>query len=146
MERSGLVSRPWNAVVQRPARQIPAHPKRCLNTLVVAGKVSERAIPHTPIEELCSFVPRAHFQIDLEYARYDGAFLEPLEKLAPEPCSSIGRSHGEKVQVRVVVSVAHDRKPGNVTVNARDEDVNIGCANTRGYPHRCPTPPETVFD
>jgi hypothetical protein len=52
--------------------------------LVVAGKVHERVIAHTLIEELGSFVPRAHFQGDAEYARYDGAFLEPLKKLASD--------------------------------------------------------------
>jgi len=114
--------------------------------LVVAGKVNERAIAQTLIEELCSFVPRAHFQGDAEYPRYDGAFLEPLEKFASDACSSIGWSHGEKVQVCVLVSVAHDPKPRNVLVNACDEYVNIGGANTRCYPHRCPTPSETVLN
>jgi hypothetical protein len=52
--------------------------------LVVAGKVNEGAIAHALIEELGSFVLRAHFQGDAEYARYDGAFLEPLEKLASD--------------------------------------------------------------
>jgi hypothetical protein len=50
--------------------------------LVVAGKVNECAIAQTLIEELRSFVSRAHFQGDAEYARYDGALLEPLKKLA----------------------------------------------------------------
>jgi hypothetical protein len=114
--------------------------------LVVAGKVNERAIAHTLIEEMGSFVPRAHFQGDAEYARYDGAFLEPLKELASDARSSIRRRHREKVQVCVVVSVAHDRKPSNVLVNACDEYVNIGSANTRRYPRRCPTPPQTVFN
>jgi hypothetical protein len=114
--------------------------------LVVTGKVNERAIAHPLIEELCSFVPGAHFQGDAEYARYDGALLEPLKKLASDACSSIGRSHSEKVQVRVIITVAHDRKASNVVVNARDEDVDIGGANARGYPHRRPTPAETVFN
>jgi hypothetical protein len=114
--------------------------------LVVTGKVNERAIAHTLIEELGSFVLSSHFQGDLEYARYDAAFLEPLKKLASDACSSIGRSHSEKVQVCVVVTVTHDRKPSNVIVNACDEYVDIGSANTRGYPHRRPTPPETVFN
>ena len=135
-----------NSVVQRPMRQLSAHPKRCLDTLVIAGKVNEGAITHTLVEELGSFVPRAHFQGDAEYARYDGAFLEPLKKLASDACSSIGRSHSQKVQVCVVVSVAHDRKPSNVIVNACDEHVNIRGANARGYPHRRPTPAETVFN
>jgi hypothetical protein len=52
--------------------------------LVVAGKVNEGAIAHALIEELGSFVLRAHFQGDAEYARYDSAFLEPLEKLASD--------------------------------------------------------------
>jgi hypothetical protein len=52
--------------------------------LVVARKVNERAIAQTLIEELCSIVLRAHFQSDAEYARYDSAFLEPLEKLASD--------------------------------------------------------------
>jgi hypothetical protein len=52
--------------------------------LVVAGKVSERAIAYTLIKELCSLVPGAHFQGDAEYARYDSAFLEPLEHLAAD--------------------------------------------------------------
>src|SRR5262245_12225095 len=117
-------------------RQISAHPKRCLNTLVVTGKVNEDAITHTLIEELSPFVSRAHFQGDAEYSRYDGAFLEPLKKLASDACSSIGRSHSEKVQVCVVVSVAHDCKPSNVMVNPCDEHVNIRRANARGYPHR----------
>jgi hypothetical protein len=114
--------------------------------LIVAGKLNQRAIAHALIEELGSFVLRAHFQGDAEYAGYDGAFLEPLEKLASDACSSIRRSHGEKVQVRVVVSVAHDRKPGNVIVTTCDEHVDIGGANTRRDPHRCPTPLETVLD
>jgi hypothetical protein len=114
--------------------------------LIVSGKVNERAITHALIEELGSLVLSAHFQGDLEYARYDTAFLEPLKKLASDACSSIGRSHGEKVQVCVGVSVAHDPKPSNVIVNARDEYVDIGSANTRGYPHRRPTPAETIFN
>jgi hypothetical protein len=108
--------------------------------------VNERAITHALIEELGSLVLSAHFQGDLEYARYDTAFLEPLKKLASDACSSIGRSHGEKVQVRVVVAVAHDRKPGHFLANACDQHVNIGGANTRGYPHRRPTPAETIFN
>ena len=127
-------------------RQLSAHPKRCLDTLVIAGKVNEGTITHTLVEELGSFVPRAHFQGDAEYSRYNGAFLEPLKKLASDACSSIGRSHCQKVQVCVVVSVTHDRKPSNVIVNACDEHVNIGGANARGYPHRRPTPAETVFN
>jgi hypothetical protein len=114
--------------------------------LVVAGKVNERAIAHTLIEELGSFIPGAYFQRDAEYARYDGAFLEPLKKLASDAQSSKGRSHSEKVQVCVVVAITHDRKPGNFLVNACDEYVNIGGANTRCYPHRCPTPSQTVFN
>jgi len=114
--------------------------------LVVTGKVNERTIAHTLIEEVGSFVLGAHFQGDAEYARYDGAFLEPLKKLASDACSSIGRSHSEKVQVCVVVSVAHDRKPSNVLVNACDEYVNFGGANTRYYPLGCPTPSETVLN
>ena len=51
-----------NSVVRRFARQISAHSERCLNTLVVAGKVSERAIAHTLIEELGSFICLPHFQ------------------------------------------------------------------------------------
>jgi len=52
--------------------------------LVVAGKVNEHAVAHTLIEELSSFIPGAYFQSDVEYARYDGAFLEPLKKLASD--------------------------------------------------------------
>src|SRR5262245_27569237 len=127
-------------------RQISAHPRRSLNTLVIAGKVNEGAITHTLVEELGSCVLRAHFQGDTEYARYDAAFLEPLKKFASDACSSIGRSHSQKVQVCVVVAEAHNRKPSNVIVNGGDEHVNIGGANARGYPHRRPTPPETVFN
>jgi len=108
--------------------------------------MNERAIAHTLIKEMGSFVPRAHFQGNAEYARDDGAFFEPLEKLASDACSSIRRSHSEKVQVCVVISVAHDRKPGNVTVNACDEYVDIGSTDTRRYPRRCPAPPETVLN
>jgi hypothetical protein len=129
-----------NFVVYGARRQISGHPERGLNTLVVAGKLSERAIAQTLVEELGSLVPGPHFQGDPEYACDDGAFLEPLEKLAPDACPSIPRNHREKVQVRVVIAVAHDRKPGNPIVNARDHHVNILGANTRGYSHRCPTP------
>jgi hypothetical protein len=114
--------------------------------LIVSGKVNERGIAHALIEELGSFILSAHFQGDLEYARYDSAFLEPLEKLASDACSSIGRSHSEQIQVCVGVSVAHDRKPSHVLMNACDEYVNIGSANARCYPHRCPTPAETVLN
>jgi hypothetical protein len=58
----------------------------------------------------------------------------------------MGRRHSEKIQMRVGISVAHDRKPGNVIVNACDEYVNIGGANTRCYPQGFPTPLETVLD
>ena len=133
-------------MVYRPARQISAHAERCLNTLVVTGKVSEHVIAHTLIEELCSFVPGAHFQVDVEYAGYEGAFLEPLEELATDTFASIRRSHGEQVQVRGVVSVAHDPKPRNPIVNACDEHVDVGRANTRCYPLRRPAPSEAVFN
>jgi hypothetical protein len=53
--------------------------------LIVTGKLNERAIAHSLIEELGFFVAGAHFQGDAEYARYDSAFLEPLEKLASDP-------------------------------------------------------------
>ena len=70
--------------------------------------MNERGITHALIEELGSFVLSADFQGDLEYPRYDGALLEPLKKLASDACSSIGRSHSEKVQVRDIVAVAPD--------------------------------------
>ena len=133
-------------VIQRPARQISAHPKRCLKTLIVAGKASERAIAQTLVEELCSFVPGAHFQGDRKYARYDSAFLEPLNEMASDAGSSMGWSHCEKIQVCVVVSVAHDRKAGNVIVNACDKHIDIRGTNTRRYPHRRPPPSETVLN
>jgi len=133
-------------MVNRPAGQISAHPKRCLYALIVTGKLKERAIAHALIKKLCSFVSRAHFQGDLENARDDGALLEPLEKLASDACSSIGRGHSQKVQMRVIVAVAHDRKPGDVFLNAGDDNVNIRGANTRCYPLRCPAPLETVLN
>jgi hypothetical protein len=133
-------------MVDRTAGQISAHPKRCLYALIVTGKLKERAIAHALIKKLCSFVCRADFQGDAEYARDDGAFLEPLEKLASDACSSIGRSHSKKVQMRVVVAVAHDRKTSDVFVNAGDEYVNIGGANTRYHPLGCPAPLETVLN
>jgi hypothetical protein len=108
--------------------------------------VSKRATAHALIKALCSFVPGPNFQGDFEYARYDGAFLEPLEQLAPDTRSSIGRSHGEKVQVRDVVAIAHDRKPGYFLANACDQHVNIGGTNARCYPRRCPPPSEPVFN
>src|SRR5262245_43641670 len=132
-------------MVDRTAGQISAHPKRCFDALIVTGKLKERAITHALIKKLCSFVSRAHFQGDTEYARDDGAFLEPLKKLASHACSSVGRSHSQKVQVRVVVAVAHDRKTSDVFLNAGDEYVNIGGPNARCYSSRCPTPLETVL-
>src|SRR5215510_6837473 len=133
-------------MVDRPTGQISAHPKRCLYALIVTGKLKERAIAHALIKKLCSFVSRAHFQGVGEYARDDGAFLEPLKKLASHACSSVGRSHSQKVQVRVVVAVAHDRKTGDVFLNAGNEYVNIRSANTRRYSPRRPTPLETVLN
>ena len=46
----------------------------------------------------------------------------------------------------VIVSVAHDSKPGHLLVNARDEYVNVGGADTRSYPLSGPTPLESVFN
>jgi hypothetical protein len=108
--------------------------------------LNERAIAHTLIEEPGFFVLRAHFEGNGEYARYHGAFFEPLEKSASDAGSSIGRRHGKKVQVCVVVSVPHNRKPNNVLANACHNYVDIGRANTPGYQHRPPTPSETVFN
>src|SRR5262245_4510706 len=133
-------------MVDRPATQISAHPKRCFYALIVTGQLKERAITHALIKKLCSFVSRAHFQGDAEYARDDGAFFEPLEKLASDACSSVGRSHSQKVQMRVVVAVAHDRKTSDVFLNAGDQYIDIGGANTRRYPSRRPTPLETVLN
>src|SRR5215510_220951 len=133
-------------MVDRPTGQISAHPKRCFYALIVAGELKERAIAHALIKKLCSFVLRAHFQGDAEYACDDGAFLEPLKKLASDPCSSVGRSHSQKVQMRVVVAVAHDRKTSDVFLNASDEYIDIRSANTRRYPSRRPAPLETVLN
>jgi hypothetical protein len=133
-------------MVDRLAGQISAHPKRCLYALVVTGKLKESAITHALIKKLCSFVPRAHFQGDVEYARDDGAFFEPLKQLASDACSSVGRRHSQEVQMCVVVAVAHDREPRDVFVNTGNEYVNIRRVNTRCYPLRRPTPLETVFN
>jgi hypothetical protein len=114
--------------------------------LVVAGKVSEGAIAHTLVEELGSFVRGAHFQVDAEYTRYDGAFFEPFKELASDARSPIRWSHGEKIQVCDVLSVAHDCEPGKIIVKGCDEYVNVGSANTRCYPHGCPTPSKAVFN
>lgn len=135
-----------NFMVQWPAREISAHAESCLHTLVVAGKVYQRAIAHALVKELGSFVFRAHFQGDGEYARDDSALFEPLKKLASDTQSTVSRRHSEKVQVRVVIAVAHDRKAGNVTAHAGDEHVHIGSANTSCYPYRCPTPAQTVLN
>src|SRR5215831_17283480 len=133
-------------MVNRPAGQISAHPKRRLYALIVTGKLKERAIAHAPIKKLCSFVSRADFQGDAEYACDDGAFLEPLKKLASDACSSVGRSHRQKVQMRVVAAVAHDRKTSDGFVNAGDEYIDISGANARCYPLRRPAPLETVLN
>ena len=135
-----------NFVIQRSARQVSAHAKRCLDTLVVAGELNEGAIAHALIKEPGPLVFLAHFQGDAEYARDDGAFFEPLEQLPSDARPSIRRSHGEKIQVRVIVAVAHDRETGNVPANTRDDHVDIRRANTRCYSHRRPAPAETVFD
>ena len=133
-------------MVYRAARQISAHADRCLTALVVAGKVTERAIAQTLIKELRPFVPGTHFQGDPEYARDDGAFLEPLEKLASDAGSSIGWSHREKIQVCVVIFIAHDSKPGNFFADTSDEHVNIVGVNTLCHPQRRPTPLKTILN
>src|SRR5262245_5732651 len=113
---------------------------------VVVGKVRERDIAHTLIEELCFFITGANFQGYAEYPGHDSAFLEPRKQLASDASSSIGQSHSQKVQVCDVVAVAHDRKTDNFTVNACDQYVSIGVANASCYPHRCPSPAQTVFN
>jgi hypothetical protein len=133
-------------VVYSAARQISAHAERRLAALVVAGKMTERAIAQTLIKELSAFVPRAHFEGDPEYAPDDSAFLQPLEKLASDAGSSIRRSHREKVQVCIVISVTHDCKPGNFFADTSDEHVNIVGVNTRRYPRWRPTPLKAVLN
>ena len=133
-------------MVDRPSGQISAHPKRRLYALIVTGELKERAITHALIKKLCSFVSRADFQGDAEYARDDGAFLEPLKKLASHTRSSVGRSHRQKVQMRIVVAIAHDRKTSDVFVNAGDEYIDIRGANARCYSLRRPAPLETVLN
>jgi hypothetical protein len=95
---------------------------------------------------LGSFVPRAHFQGDLEYPRYDSAFLKPLEKAAADAGSPIGRRHREKVQVCDIIAVAHDCKAGNFFADISYKHVNIVGVNTRCYPRWRPAPLKTVFD
>ena len=135
-----------SSLVERPAGQISAHAKRCLNTLIVAGKLKQYAVTHLTIKELGFFIARAHFEIDVKYACYDGAFFEPLKQLAADAVSSIGRSDSEKVQVRVVVAVTHDGKAGNFPMRRCNQYVDVASANTLCDPFRCPTPIETVFD
>jgi hypothetical protein len=107
-------------MVRRTARQISAHAERSLNTLVVAGKLKERAIAHALVEELGSFIPGAHFQGHVEYSCYDGALLEPFKQLPGDARSSIGWSHSEKIEVSDIFAVAHYREPGNIAVNPSD--------------------------
>ena len=64
-----------SSLIERPARQISAHTKRRLNTLIVARKLKQCAVTHSTIEELGFFIARAHFQVHLEYTRYNGAFF-----------------------------------------------------------------------
>ena len=72
--------------------------------------MSERAIPRAFVK---SWVPSflAHFEANSP--RDDRAFLEPLEKLARNPYSSLGRRDREEVKVRIVIAVTHDRKPND---------------------------------
>jgi hypothetical protein len=149
--RISLLSRllgllPVSSLFERPAGQISAHPQRRLDTLIVARKLKQCAVTHPTIKELSFFIPCAHFEIDVEYARYDGAFFQPLEQLAPDTTSSIRRSHSEKIQMCVVIAVAHDGKAGNLLVHRCNEHVDVGCANTRCDPNSCPAPIKTVFD
>src|SRR5262245_35683112 len=133
-------------MVDRPAGQISAYPKRRLYALIVTGELKERSITHALIKKLCSFVSCADFQGDAEYVCDDGAFLELLKKLVSDIRSSVGRSHRQKVQMRVVVAVAHDRKTSDVFVNAGDEYIDIRGANTRCYPLRRSASLETVLN
>jgi len=135
-----------SSLVERPTGQISAHTKRRLDTLIVTRKLKQCAVTHSTIEELGFFIARAHFQIHVEYTRYDGAFFQPLKQLAPDAGSSMGRSHSEKVQVCVIVAVAHDGKAGNLVVHRCNEYVDVGSANTLSNPFRCPTPIKTGFD
>jgi hypothetical protein len=129
-----------------PGAQISAHAQRRFDALVVAGQASDGAVAQAFIKQLGSFVSGPHFQFDFEYAGYDGAFFEPLEKSLSKAGSSVRRRHGEKVQVRVVRAVAHDRKPGNVLASARDEHIDVKRANARLHPRWSPTPFETILD
>ena len=135
-----------SSLVKRPAGQISAHTKRRLDTLIVARKLKQCAVTHSTIEELGFFIARPHFQIHVEYTRYHGAFFQPLKQLAADAGSSMGRSHSEKVQVCVIVAVAHDSKAGNLVVHRCNEYVDVGSANTLCNPFWRPTPIKPVFD
>jgi len=137
---------PVRSLVARAAGQISAHAKRCLNSLIVAGKLKQCAVTHSTIKDLRFFIPRANFEINVEYARYDGAFFQPLHHLAPDAASPIGRSYREKIQVCVVIAIAHDGKAGNLFVHRCNQYVDVGSANTSCDPHRRPAPVEAVFD
>jgi hypothetical protein len=144
---SGLLGLlPVSSLIERAVGQISAHAKGCLDTLIVAGKLKQYAVTHSTIKELRFFIPGSDLEIDIEYARYPGAFFQPLNQLAPDTASPIRWSDSKQVQVCVVVAVAHDRKAGNLFVHRCNQYVDVGCANTRCDPYRRPAPIKTVFD
>ena len=102
------------------ARKVTAHPERCFNALIIPGKLILRLITHAFVKALRRFVDRAHFEDDAKDSGHDGAFFEPLEKLASNAFSSKTGSHREEIQVRVIVAITHDPKTDDTLVNSRD--------------------------
>jgi len=129
-----------------PGRQIPPHPERGLGSLIITGNEIQPVITHPLIELLGRTVAFSNLQGDAKNSRHRGTLLEPLQKLLSNAEAPVWWRDGEQVQMRVVVAVTHDGKADNPSLKPRNENVDIGRANTGFDALRRPLPLQSVLD
>lgn len=134
------------SVFARRTTYFPLHTQRCLHALIITGNVIKRVIAHSLIEEPGAIVAGAYLQCDAGDAGNNRTLFEPLKKLSSATQAPVWRNHSKEVQVRPIIAVTHDSKAGNMRAATCDDYVDIGGADTRGHPGRCPPPFETVFN
>src|SRR6476646_1657713 len=127
-------------------RQIPPHSERGLSSFIVARNEIQPVITHPLIELLRATIVFSNLQGNAKSSRHRCTLLQPVEKLLSNAEPSVWRRHGKQIQMRVVVAVTHDGKADNSSLKPRNENVDIGRANTGFDALRRPFPWQSVLD
>ncbi len=129
-----------------PASQLATHADGRLAAFVIAGDASELPVPEPLIERLPRAVPHPHLQKDRGDPGDESRLLEPLHEPASDASSLVVLIDTEKIQVRVVIAVAHDSKARDPIPGTSNDHDRIRTSNTGGDPSGRPGPSQPHLD